>query len=377
MADILIVDDSETVCRTFERQLIRLGYNPRMARSGFDAIEVLKRKNADVVILDHMMPEMDGLETFEMMKMLFDPCPRTIMNTGHGSIDLALAFMKAGGSDFIQKPVDMKILDIKIGQVLKTVELERNNSHLAELDRIKSEFVANVSHELRTPITAIKSFTEILLDESGELGKDESLHYLEIINSETDRLARLINNLLDLRKIEAASDSWNNAAFLPEDLLEEIMEEMQMLFERGGVKVIKEVEKSKAAVNADRDRIKQVVVNLLSNASKFSDKDGEIVVSLHASKAGENACHGTGEGDLVFSVQDSGIGIDPRFHEKVFQRFIQVDGSATRKQGGSGLGLAICKEIVEYYGGRIWVDSEAGRGSTFSFSLPVAKSMPE
>ncbi len=248
-------------------------------------------------------------------------------------------------------------------------ELKEAYEHLKELDRLKSEFVSNVSHELRTPLTSIKSFTEILIDECDDIGREESHRYLKIIDSEAERLTRLINNLLDLRKIESKEVTWNDQEVDIRDLVDETMKVFNSVASKSGITLSIEIEDGIPTVMVDRDRIKQVLENLISNALKFSDRGGVIVTSARL----DGNCSGNeGDGSVLISVSDEGEGIPPEEHGTIFEKFRQADGSPTRKKGGTGLGLAISKEIVEHYGGKIWVESEVGKGSEFSFTIPFS-----
>lgn len=250
-------------------------------------------------------------------------------------------------------------------------DLRKAYEHRVEVDRMKSEFVANVSHELRTPLTSIKSFSEILLDDRDNISKDQEYRYLGIIDRETDRLTRLINNLLDLRKIERTEIPWHDEEIDIRGILRETVAEFTALASKSGLSLTCEADDEVPMVAADRDRIKQVLENLISNAIKFSDNGGEVRTSVKASDRPESKA---GPDCVIVSIADKGIGVSPEDHGRIFARFQQADGSTTRKKGGTGLGLAICKEIVEHYGGKIWVESEAGKGSTFSFSIPLRSS---
>ncbi|MBT9582054.1 response regulator [bacterium] len=238
-------------------------------------------------------------------------------------------------------------------------ELEDANEKLKELDRMKSEFLNTVSHELRTPLTAIKAFAEILLDNEGE-DLDTQMEFLGIINKEADRLTRLINNLLDLSRIEAGRMNWH---FEPSDLEELVSNAYQTLrpaAEKKEVKYVVEHLNEGLPVHCDYDKMQQVFTNLVGNALKFTPSGG--TVSLTTRRVGDKA-------EVV--VADSGMGIAPEFHAKIFEKFGQVDTSETREIKGSGLGLPIARSIVEAHRGTLTVDSEAGKGARFIVRLPL------
>ena len=238
-------------------------------------------------------------------------------------------------------------------------ELEDANEKLKELDQMKSEFLNTVSHELRTPLTAIKAFAEILLDNEGE-DQETQVEFLGIINKEADRLTRLINNLLDLSRIEAGRMNWH---FEPSDLEELCNNAFATLKPAADKKeVIYKAEHLGATlpVHCDFDKMQQVFTNLIGNALKFTPSGGSVTISSR--RVGDKA-------EVV--VSDSGMGIAPEFHAKIFEKFGQVDTSETREIKGSGLGLPIARSIVEAHKGTLTVDSEAGKGSRFIVRLPL------
>lgn len=252
----------------------------------------------------------------------------------------------------------------------RTRDLEEAYERLKELDKMKDAFLSSVSHELRTPLTSIRSFSEILLS-YGDLDPENSREFLGIINSEAERLTRLINDLLDLSRIEAGGMVWRDSLFSLEEVIRDAARASGGLLEEKSLSLVLEIEPGLPPVFADRDRIQQVLTNLLSNAVKFSWKGDEIRVCA-SSFAGRR------EGDpgqwLRVSVSDNGIGIDEKDQEIIFDRFRQGShDSLGEKPKGTGLGLPICKEIITHYGGRLTVESRKGEGSTFIFLLPAAE----
>jgi signal transduction histidine kinase len=240
-----------------------------------------------------------------------------------------------------------------------TAELRHANERLRELDRLKDDFVSTVSHELRTPLTSIRSFSEILLDNPA-LEQHQRQEFLRIIVTESERLTRLINGMLDLAKIEAGKLEWHMERVSASEVAREAATALSQLFRDNRVKLDLKLSEERAITIADRDRLFQVVVNLLSNAVKFSPRDsGQVTLSV------EN----DGDGVRV-SVADNGPGIAPKDREAIFDRFQQVGDTLTAKPQGSGLGLAICRMIVEHFGGRAWVEDAPGGGAMFRVWLP-------
>ena len=242
-----------------------------------------------------------------------------------------------------------------------------------EADAAKSSFLSTVSHELRTPLTSVLGFAKIIrrrleerlfpliADEDRKVmqTKQQVLDNLGVVVSEGERLTKLIDDVLDLAKIEAGKFTWNMASVSMAEVIERATSATSSLFEAKKLTLVRELEPDLPSITGDQDRLIQVVINLISNAVKFTDS-GTIKCALR--RDGD---------DLVVSVTDSGIGIAPADQPKVFEKFKQVGDTLTDKPKGTGLGLPICKEIVEYHGGRVWVESHLGKGSTFSFTLPI------
>ena len=236
----------------------------------------------------------------------------------------------------------------------------RDVTQRREVDRMKNEFISVVSHELRTPLTSIRGSLDLL--NSGVLGQlsPQAQSMTSIAVESSERLTRLINDMLDLERIESGASSLDTAPVDARDLLERSATEMAGLASSTGVRI--EVGDSAGRVVADRDRIVQTVTNLLSNAIKFSERGQAVVLEAEPE-----------DGQVVFRVRDEGRGIPTEKLDTVFKRFEQVDSSDARQKGGTGLGLAISRSIVERHGGRIWAESELGSGTTVLFTLPSAR----
>jgi PAS domain S-box-containing protein len=240
-------------------------------------------------------------------------------------------------------------------------EKRRFERRLKELDRMKSDFVSNVSHELRTPLTAIKGSVDNMLDGLTGSLNEKQVRYLARIKSNTDRLSRLINDLLDLSRIESGRIEVRSTTLTLTALAEEVAEHLKSLAAEKLIRIEVPSPDPKVTAWADRDKVTQVLVNLIGNAVKFTPQNGKVTVALEKN----------GDDYVQISIDDTGPGILPEEKNKIFSKFYQFADIDKEKPKGSGLGLAISKALVEMHGGKIWVESEVGKGSTFYFTLPA------
>ncbi len=246
------------------------------------------------------------------------------------------------------------------GESLGVVTALRDITREVEADRAKTEFVSTVSHELRTPLTSIKGYTDLLY--SGAVGpiNEQQKRFLGIVKNNADRLTALINDLLDISRIETGRIKLNVESVDLREIVQEVVDSLREQIEGKGLQLIVDLPDRIEEIMGDRSRLIQIVTNLLSNAYKYTD-EGWIRISLSPL-----------EGAVRLDVADSGIGIATEDQGKIFERFYRADRTVMEGRGGTGLGLAITKELVELHGGRIWVESELGVGSTFTVILPAA-----
>jgi signal transduction histidine kinase len=251
----------------------------------------------------------------------------------------------------------------------RTAELERAIEEQKKLDQMKDSFLTSVSHEFRAPLTSIRSFSEILLqyeNEDPEMQKE----FLHIINAESERLSRLVNDLLDLSQIEAGRMVYRDAVMSLEDAVRETARIQFPSLRQKSLRLLLDLPLDLPPVLVDRDRIKQVIANLLHNAISFSFQGGEIGIAAEA-LPGEDP--GRPAGWVLVRVTDQGVGIDEKDFSVIFEKFSPGSADTLReKPRGPGLGLPICREIITHYGGDIWVESKKGEGTTFFFTLPAA-----
>jgi len=240
------------------------------------------------------------------------------------------------------------------------IKIKAQNEKILEADRVKNEFLANMSHELRTPLNAIIGFSEALsLKLFGDLTPKQE-EYVHDIHSSGIHLLGMINDLLDIAKIEANEMKLCKEYFNITQVTKESVNIVTPLANKKNISIKVISEDENLEIYADQQKYQQIMYNLLSNSIKFTDDNGFVEVKIEAS---ENVAR--------VHVKDNGIGIDPKYHGKIFAKFQQVDSSYTRKQSSTGLGLTITKELIELHGGKIWIESKLNEGTTFTFELPV------
>jgi PAS domain S-box-containing protein len=249
------------------------------------------------------------------------------------------------------------ILRSQDNEIIGTLSIGEDITEKLKVDRIKSEFISIVSHELRTPLASIRGALGLL--SSGVLANrpETAQNMLNIASSDTERLVRLVNDILDLERLESSKVTLDRNWYDVLELCQQAIETMQAIAIESQIEILCNIQSQQ--VFADQDRLVQTLVNLLSNAIKFSPPQSQ--VHLEAEQIAN---------EIVFRVCDRGRGIPAAQLESIFERFHQVDASDSRQMGGTGLGLAICRSIVQQHGGKIWVESVLSEGSTFSFTIP-------
>jgi len=258
-----------------------------------------------------------------------------------------------------------KGLDLKLG------ELAESNVALFEANKVKDEFLANVSHELRTPLNSIAGFAEVLRDtlatDDGDPMNEKRRRYAQNILTSSNQLLDLINDLLHLAKIEAGRLERRIGPVSLADTCEGLVTLIRPMAEKRGVRLRLKTETNLPLIETDAGRLQQILFNFLANAVKFSPRDGTVILG-----AARVTDEDSGEPAIRLAVSDTGPGIAPADHPRIFEKFTQLDASATREQGGTGLGLTICRDLAELLQGSIEVESDIGKGATFSLTIPLS-----
>ena len=390
---VLVVEDDEALLSLIQKTLGRAGFQTRGVLNGAEAIDWLVNSPATLILLDYRLPDMTGRQFVKTLAKRQFSVP-FIVATGQGDEKIAVEMMKLGARDYLVKDATfLELLPQVVSMVVEQLatekrlaeaeaalrerneqldaqneELMRQQQELIEKTRevqranqLKSEFLANMSHELRTPLNVIVGFSQLMAD--GVPGKvnEEQRQCLGDILAGSQHLLNLINEVLDLSKIESGKmelkpeniDLTRVVASLTRTMMPVLAPRKQSL----DIKV----EEGMPPVHTDGGKFEQVMLNLVDNASKFTTDGGKLKI-----EAGR-------DGDWCqVSVIDNGTGIKKEDQERIFEPFSQLDNPLVKERRGTGLGLPLIKQIIERYGGQIWVESEYGKGSRFTFTVPLA-----
>jgi two-component system NtrC family sensor kinase len=381
---ILAIDDSRTYLEALAEQLRTEGYDVIMALSGADALELLTVQKVDCILLDMLMPNLSGEETCRRIKM--DPALRDvpiIMLTARDDREAMIEGINAGADDFIAKSSDFEVLKARLRAQLRRRQFEEENRGIREQlmrreleatearsaralaereSAFKSKFLASMSHELRTPLNAIIGFSELM--EQGLAGSltDVQQEFVHNVLTSGQHLLTLINEILDLSKIEAGKTELKREWAPIEGIVEAVRGVIAPLADAQGVRIVIAMTKGLPAVYVDPVRIKQVLYNLLSNGIKFTPRGGEVALEVAAQK-----------NQLTLVVRDTGIGIRESDIGRLFREFEQIEPTDGVKPQGTGLGLALTRRLIELHSGTISVRSTFGQGTTFTVTLPMQR----
>lgn len=367
---ILVVDDNRQNVFSLLQLLEMNGFSADAAYSGEEALKKMLKKEYSLVILDVQMPVMDGFELADMLSgsTKTKDTPIIFLSAVNTDKKFIAKGYATGAIDYIVKPFDPDILLLKIKTFIRLYEQTRElNSIQQDLrqeievrkaaEKQKDDFIAMISHELKTPITSLKGYLQLLKMHYDNLDKKEALFYLDTANRQTDKLNSLVNDLLDISKIENGKLQFNIRPFAFNTLLDHTIHAMKQINGNANIELDSDID---TEVNADESRVEQVLINYISNAIKYSPKDKNIKVIGRQLPT-----------EVRVTVVDTGIGIPPEMHGRIFDKFFRVDAPGHFQ--GMGIGLYICAEIIQRHGGTYGVDSVPGKGSSFYFTLPLHK----
>jgi len=408
---VLLVEDDRLSLFVYAEFIKNIVTEVYSAANGREGIKVFKKNKPDIIITDIMMPEMDGLEMIREIKKL-DPNVKVIMISGHSEADYFIRSIDLGVDGYLLKPVDNTRLENKITELgknillsqkvenmmeeLKTLNLEleekvkdrtlllsneikeKENAEKAlikakekaeESDKLKGAFLANVSHEIQTPIKAIISFSNLLHSHTQNDKRRKEL--INIIDSNSNALLNLTNDILEFTRLQSKTVKLYNINFELNLFLEELFPVFESLRRKQSEKTIKlrfsaSNKGESIMISSDPSRLRQVFTNLISNAFKFTHEG--LVEYGYQIKDNKH---------VLFYVKDTGLGISREYQNKIFKRFVQEPKTLGIKKEGTGLGLPITQSLIGMLGGRIWVESALGMGSTFFFELPNTIIRPE
>ncbi|MBI3004173.1 MAG: hybrid sensor histidine kinase/response regulator [Ignavibacteriales bacterium] len=364
---ILVVDDTEDNLDLLEFALKRKPVRMLRATNGKACLAMAQEHNPDLILLDIQMPEMDGFETLRHLRAnrTTAKIPVVFLTAQKKDPESIAAGLEMGAEQYLTKPIDTEELLVRARTLIRLKRAE------AELERTKADFMAMLVHDLRSPITGIKSVIEYFLEDGKSTGlRPEHMELLESSHESSVRMLELINDLLDLSKYEAGSMSLDKQSIPPMRMIEQYLKQMELQFKQKNIALKIEHRDGVRDVWADEGKLGQVLINLLTNAYKFTPNGGSVTISVEPFAPPQDSL--TQSGDFVrVSVADSGVGIPQSELPLLFDRYKQLSTSKKTKHKGTGLGLAICKLIVEAHGGQISVSSEAGKGTTFGFTIPT------
>ena len=360
--NVIVVDDTPANLQLLTGMLKERGYKVRPVPSGKLALQAAKNDPPDLILLDIMMPEMDGYEVCERLKAdeKLREIPVIFISALNETMDKVRAF-GVGGVDYVTKPFQFEEVNARVSTHLELqrqrCELKENYEQLRRLEELRDNLVHMIVHDLRSPLTGISGFLDLALALEKETLTEDGLEYLQTAKRSTKAVIDMVSAVLDVSKIEAGEMKLHLAECDLVRMAADLMSGMQSLKEER--EMILDAPPAPVTVVADGDLLLRVIQNLLGNALKFTPSDGWIRLGIEPD-----------ENRVCVRVRDNGPGIPAEYRERIFEKFGQVEARANGQKHSTGLGLTFCKLAVEAHGGSIGVESEIGKGSTFWFMLP-------
>lgn len=364
---VLVVDDEEHN-RVLLRDLLEVhGHHVTEAVDGEQAMREAISTAPDVILLDVMMPKLDGFEVCRRLKANPSTAPIPIlMVTVLTERQDRLTGIEAGANDFLTKPIDVQDVVLRVGNALYTKrlynQLADNYRRLRELEALRDDLTHMVVHDMRSPLTSVMAGLQTV-EMSGELNSRQRKYY-QAAMAGGQTLMGMIEDLLDISSSEEGSFRLECRPLSATDLFERALTQIEPLAERKSLSLTRDFAAPSPLLSGDEEKLRRTLINLLGHAVRLTPRGGTITASVRP---------GVDPAITVFAVGDSGEGIPGDALERIFDKFGQVDMGPAGQKLSTGLGLTLCKLVVEAHGGRIWAESEAGQGSAFCFTLPLAE----
>lgn len=375
--NILVIDDETNICEGIKRALRPQGFSVEAAGSGQEGLQKVREGGFGLVLLDVMMPDISGIDLIPAIHQI-DPDIICIIITGYATVELAIRAIKQGAYNFLTKPFSVDELTLAVNQGIEhqrlsleskrlqaaeadALRLADEKNHLVELDKAKKLFFRLMTHELQAPLSAIQSYLQLMLEEY--LTPEQHKEFLEKCIVRLDEEKKLIGDLMELGRLQAIGPAPDLGPIQLDETLRKVVAELASQAGQKNLHVTVEIQERLPAVNGSPRLFKSLWENLLGNAIKYTLPGGTVTASLRM----END-------QVVGEVRDTGIGIPAEEQGRLFSEFFRARNAKALGLRGTGLGLVIVKRIVDGAGGSIRVESEEGKGSTFTFTLPpVAK----
>ena len=362
---VLIADDSD-VERILTRKAIEpLGFKVVEATDGIECLEAIERYDPCLVVLDVVMPNLDGYDVCEVLRQ--DPRHLNLpilMVTGRDDVESIEKAFEVGVTDFLIKPVNRKLLGYHIKCLIRFCRIEQELNKSRVISQARSEFLRIVSHEFRTPLNAIIGFSEILKGESfGSLGNDRYVEYADDIHQSGVHLLGLINDVIEFSRLETQSVRPQDEQVVLEDVLASLRRRFASRAEEANITMIWDIASDLHVVNGDERMIRRALVSIITNAINFTPGGGQVTVTAVSDRIS----------GLKITIADTGIGIAPEKIPAILEAFRQADNRQTRKYGGVGLGIPLSKAMIELHGGTLSLKSKVGSGTRIDITIPSSR----
>lgn len=371
---VLIVDDDIDLAEAMEDILISLGYETRVTHNAKNTLAIVDEYQPDVALLDNRLGADSGVELLADLKAE-RPDLICLIITAYAEAESAIEALRHGAYDYLQKPINPREVLATLDRCFEKIrleekariafaELEKAKNQAEASSRAKTEFLKTISHELRTPLNAIIGFSDVLIGQGfGPLGSERYVDYARSIQENGDRLLNIINNVIDIAKLDSHKLELHDDSVQLRKFMTTAVDVIELKASESGLAFEVDLPQELPYVIADEPKLRQVLMNLASNAIKFSEAPGKISLRVRWGKKGR----------LEFEIEDTGIGIEKDKIPEIFKPFSRTDLGLDRTFDGMGLGLPIARAIVELHDGELTMESELGKGTKVTFYLPQAR----